>query len=172
MHTQGVKRLSSKFEENFFNPHLSVYAKMIIKNCFICQANKHRTKTRRGDYTNQVCVIVDRPGVFWFSNVIQIVSNSTSNINSILTFSCGYSAYVVAIPFEGDMTNDMFLRYFEERFLMIFLNTKVVLTDNAANIVKQALHNLNIQLLIVNHICRNPTWWMACSDSKSFMNNL
>ena len=147
----GVKRLCDQFGQNFFNPHVKEYATLVVQQCFVCGANKNRTKVTRGNYMHKSLVDISAPGVFWFADVVQIVSKRTSDWNSILTFSDGYSNYIVPIPFQGDMTNELFLSLFENRILTIFPQTKIVLTDNASNIssnvVKQSLHTMNIKII-------------------------
>ena len=74
----GVKRLIMEFMEIFYNPHVHEYARMVIDNCFICAANRHRSKTTRPDFPNKILITVEQPGIFWYSDIIQIVSKKTS----------------------------------------------------------------------------------------------
>ena len=147
----GVKRLVQEFSEIFFNPHTETYAKMVVDNCYVCSADRPRHKNTRPDYSHRILVTIEQPGTFWYSDTIQIVSKKTSNMNSLLTFADGFSAYVVAVPYCDPMTNQKFLEIFELHVLTTFPQTRYVLSDNAQNIssaiVKQYLHNLNIQML-------------------------
>ena len=69
----GVKRLVQEFSEIFFNPHTETYAKMVVDNCFVCSANRPRHKNTRPDYSHRILVTIEQPGIFWFSDTIQIV---------------------------------------------------------------------------------------------------
>ena len=110
-------------------------------------ANRPQHKATRPDYPNKVLVTIEQPGVFWYTDSLQIVSKRTSNTYSILTFADGFSAYVVAVPYTDPLTNDKFLSLFELHVLTIFPQTKYILSDNAqnisSNVIKQYLHNLN-----------------------------
>ena len=147
----GVKRLVMEFMEIFYNPHVHEYARMVIDNCFICAANRHRSKTTRPDFPNKILITVEQPGIFWYSDIIQIVSKKTSDMNSLLTFADGFSGFSIAIPFTDPMDNNKFITLFEQNVLTFFPQTKYILCDNAqnisSNVVKQALHNLNITLI-------------------------
>ena len=147
----GVKRLCDAFSKTFYNNHLREYAQLTIDNCFLCASNHNRIKASRGDYANRTVVNITGPGQFWFADIIQIVSKRTPGPSCILTFSDAYSNFVIPIPFAGEMTNERFLEYLEHRIVLLFPQTRFVLTDNASNIstgmVKQALRTLNIQLL-------------------------
>ena len=147
----GIKRLILSFSEIFFNPHVNEYAKMVVSNCFVCSANRPRHKNTRPDFPNKILVTIEQPGVFWYTDTVQIVSKKSSDTNSLLTFADGFSAFVVAIPYCDPMTNEKFLEIFELHVLTIFPQTKYILSDNAQNIasavIKQYLHNLNIQMV-------------------------
>ena len=150
-----VKRSISKVINNLLQRKLhfttNEYAKMVINNCFLCAANRPRHKTTRPDYPNKILVTIEQPGIFWYTDTIQIVSIKTSDTNSLLTFADGFSAFVVAVPYSDPMTNEKFLSIFQLHVLTIFPQTKYILSDNAqnisSNVIKQYLHNLNIQMI-------------------------
>ena len=147
----GVKRLTDKFQESFFSPHITAYAQMVVRNCFLCAANLNREKTTRGNYPHRVATTVSGPGIFWYGDVIQVISKHVSPTNSLLCFSDAFSGYIIAAPIQGHLTNEQFISLFEERVLTYFPQTKYVLVDNAQDIsghvVKQFLHTLNVRLL-------------------------
>jgi hypothetical protein len=144
----GVKKLCDKFEECFFSPDTRSYASQIVDNCFLCQSNLPISRRVRGNYLSGLKLTLQGPGILWFTDVLQISNTPNAKYHSVLTFADGFTNFLIAVPFTGNMTNEIFMEIFQERVLTYYPNTKFLVSDNAKNIsgnlIKQSLNLLNI----------------------------
>jgi len=130
----GIKKLCDKFEECFYSPDTKSYAIQVVENCFLCQSNLPIKRRIRGDYLSGLKLTLQGPGILWFTDVLQISNTRNAKYHSVLTFADGFTNFLIAVPFTGNMTNQMFMEIFQERVLTYYPSTKFLVSDNAKNI--------------------------------------
>ena len=144
----GVKRLIGIFEENFFGFKVKMYAMQVVHNCFVCVMNSRKPNIRKTDYPHKLKLSVEKPGVLWFADVIQIVNDTDALYDSAVCFADGVSGFLAASPIKKPLNNEIFIEIFREKVLAYFPNTRFLVTDNSPDIsskvTKQMLHNLNV----------------------------
>ena len=106
----GVSKLIDKFEECFYSPDLKSYCMQIFESCFTCQSNLPISRRVRGNYLSELKLTLHGPGLFWFSVCLKISNSANARYHSVVTFSDGFTGYLIAAPYSGTMDNTQFIQ--------------------------------------------------------------
>ena len=144
----GAKKLNDKFNQNFYCPDSKSYATLVTQNCFVCSVNLPRVRLSRADYPNKIKVRVSKPGVFFFTDSIQISNSTKDEFDCALCFVDAVTNFIIAVAYKKPLTNKFFMDTFQTRVLSIFPGVRYIQSDNdhglSSHVTKQAFRLLNI----------------------------
>ena len=80
----------------------------------MCQSNAPIRRRVRGDYLSGLKLTLHGPGLFWHSDCLHISNTPSSKYHSVVTFADGFTGFLIAVPFTGNMTNEQFVQIFQE----------------------------------------------------------
>ena len=102
--------------------------------------------------------LVRRACQVWAVDELQIVSEETGNkmagYHKILLATCCFSHFVVIQPIKGNLTQEMFMDFINQRIIQIWGSIHALVTDNAGNLsgqlVQDACSVMNINKVETN----------------------